>query len=482
MVRAAPADITRRSARHRRRVDAPVRRDHAGHDPRLPVDAAAGDGADPRDHLQRGHRDPLPERDVGEPDVAPLVDRPHDARALAWQADSCGVPEPEPPERFGEGVTPEAARDLGGADVARELEHLGDGQHAVSVRVVDRVLADHHLAHQAVEAVVRLHHARVERRGDGERLHGRARLVGVGDGPVAGLRLGGADRLVRVERRHRRHRQHLARARVHHDRHGALGMVLGGAGRQRALGDERQVAVDGQHGVVAAGAGRIHRPFDRDVASESVPHPLHRRRRPAQLLVQGQLDAVEPTAFGAGVPHHRRRQAAVRVEAARLAGERHPRQPQRLDRLGLLGGHLALHPGEEPALLELLLQLGSVHPENARQLPRRFAGIGELPRVAVDRIDVRGRCQIGAVAVEDPPAPRGQLDLTQVLLLGHRPQPIGVANLQVDGALADGEEERRQHHATNGDPDARPAARGDQHRRPTLRQPGVMEARPRVRA
>ncbi len=145
MVRAAPADITRRSGATGGVSIVPSGADHARDDPRLPVDAAARDGADPRDHLQRRHRDPLPERDVGEPDVAPLVDRPHHAGALARQADPGRVSEPEPPERVGEGVASEAPRDLGGADVARKLEHLGDRQHAVPVGVVDRVLADHHL-------------------------------------------------------------------------------------------------------------------------------------------------------------------------------------------------------------------------------------------------------------------------------------------------------------------------------------------------
>ena len=72
------------------------------------------------------------------------------------------------------------------------LEHLGDGQHAVALGVVDGVLADLIVPfrqNQRRRAAPRRRRAR----GDGERLHRRAGLEGVGDGAVArALRLGGA--------------------------------------------------------------------------------------------------------------------------------------------------------------------------------------------------------------------------------------------------------------------------------------------------
>ena len=114
-----------------------------------------------------------------------------------------------------------------------------------------------------------------------------------------------------------------------------------------------------------------------------------------------------------------------------------PGKPQRLHRRHLVRRHLALDPGEEPPLPELLLQLRAIEPQHARQPPGRVARVGELARVAVDRIDVGGRRQLGAVAVEDPAAPRRQLDLAQVLLLGHRAQPVRLAHLQLERALAD---------------------------------------------
>ncbi len=187
MVRAAPADITRRSGADRRRVDASrpaatTRATIRG----CAVDAAARDGADrPRSSAAASPRSPARTRcwrTRCRPTCRPAARR---RRARPAGRFPSGCPNPNRASASAKRVAPEAARDLGGADVARELEHLGDGQHAVRVRVVDRVLADHHPAHQAVEAVVRLHHAGVERRGDGERLHGRAGLVGVGDGAVA---------------------------------------------------------------------------------------------------------------------------------------------------------------------------------------------------------------------------------------------------------------------------------------------------------
>ena len=237
--------------------------------------------------------------------------------------------------------------------------------------------------------------------------------------------------VVRVVGRRRRHRQHLARARIHHDGDGALRVALRHARRQRALGDERQVAIDGQHHVAAgwcsARRPRLSMAMSRPSASRI---PCTDDDVPRSCLIQRQLDPVQAVPLRARVPHDRRRQRPVGIEAARLARERDAGQPQRLHRRHLVGRHLALDPGEEPPLPELLLQVGAVEPQDARQPARGVARVGELARVAVDRIDVGRRRQLGAVAVEDAAAARRQLDLAQVLLFRHAAQPVRVAHLQ----------------------------------------------------
>ena len=182
----------------------------------------------------------------------------------------------------------------------------------------------------------------------------------------------------------------------------ALGVVLRRARRQRALGDERQVAVDGQHDVAARGAAarrpRLRRAMSRPSASRI---PCTDDDVPRSCLSSASSIPSRPFPSEPGVPHDRRRQRAVGIEAARLARERDAGQPQRLHRRDLVGRHLALHPGEEPPLPELLLQVGALEPQHARQPARGVARVGELARVAIDRIDVGGRRQLGAVAVED---------------------------------------------------------------------------------
>ena len=134
-------------------------------------------------------RQPLAERDVREPDVAPLLDRAHDAGALARQADAGRLAEAEPHQRVGQPRRAPARRAILVAPMLLEnLNTSATVSDAVRMRVVDRVLADHHPAHQAVEAVVGLHDARLERGGDGERLHRRPGLERVGDGAVARAR------------------------------------------------------------------------------------------------------------------------------------------------------------------------------------------------------------------------------------------------------------------------------------------------------
>ena len=76
------------------------------------------------------------------------------------------------------------------------------------------------------------------------------------------------------------------------------------------------------------------------------------------------------------MPHHRRRQRAVGIEAARLAREGQAGQPQRLHRLHLFRRHLALDPREEALLSQLLRQLLEVDAQERDSLRAASTGSG----------------------------------------------------------------------------------------------------------
>ena len=301
MVRAAAGAITRRSGA-------------AGHASIVPSGCTTratmrGGGrcrrpaiaATPVGDLQRRHRQAVAERRRWRTRCRPTsrpAARSRPARPAARCRSACrsrSAPA-RPPARRG----PAGARSWSAPMLLENLKTSADRQHAVRVRVVDGVLAHHHPPHQAVEPVVGLDRARVQRRRDGEGLHRRAGLVRVGDGAVARAGLGRARRDRSGCRSARdaiastspvRGSIMIATAR--------LGVVLRRRRRQRALGDERQVAVDREHDVAARRcSARPTVALDRDVAPERVPHPLDRRRRAAQLLVERQLDAVEAVALG----------------------------------------------------------------------------------------------------------------------------------------------------------------------------------------
>ncbi len=85
-------------------------------------------------------------------------------------------------------------------------------------------------------------------------------------------------------------------------------------------------------------------PWDEQLAALGVAQAGQARVLPAQLVVEGQLQALQPVAVEAHHAHHVRAQLALRVEALGLLGEADARQPERLHRL-----HLArASPGASP--------------------------------------------------------------------------------------------------------------------------------------
>ena len=141
-------------------------------------DAAVGDRRVGGDHLHRRDRLALAEREVGHRRARVLPPVQHDAALLAGKVDAGRLAEPEPVHPVVEPLGAELLADQVGADVARVLEDLGDGQRLVAVvlGVVDLPVGELE-DRRDVELRVRRDHPVLERAGDRDRLERRARLV-----------------------------------------------------------------------------------------------------------------------------------------------------------------------------------------------------------------------------------------------------------------------------------------------------------------
>ena len=112
------------------------------------------------------------------------------------------------------------------------------------MRVVDRLVADGQRARRGVDDRHRLDFAGLQCGGDGERLHGRAGLEGVGERAVAHPLAHGTAAIVRVVRGPVGERQDFAGARVENDQAAGFGLV--GLDRRLELpeGEILQTAVE----------------------------------------------------------------------------------------------------------------------------------------------------------------------------------------------------------------------------------------------
>ena len=129
--------------------------------------------------------------------------------------------------------------------------------------------------------------ARGERRGDRERLDGRARLEAIGDRAVAD-RVGGRaapPRVVRIERRVVRDREDLAGLRIHHDDAARARFERAHRERELALRDVLDRLVDRQVDVVALRRAVVEQLLREHDATAPIDHRRHRLGRAAEALL-----------------------------------------------------------------------------------------------------------------------------------------------------------------------------------------------------
>ena len=277
-------------------------------------------------------------------------------------------------------------RDLEGTDIARFLDHALDRQGTVVVRVADGEAADLVAPGRCVDDGVRRHAVGFQRHGDGDRLHGRAGLEGVGHGAVAQLFAGQVFALVGHITRVVGQCQHLACDGVQHHHAAGLGTVRRDGVAQLLIGKELDLAVNAELDVFAIEwrHGFAH-------AFDDAPQPVldHAARTclAGQVPIKLQLDAFLAAVFHVGETHHMRSSFAFGVLALVFLALVNAFDVERGNLLADRFVDLALDPDKALVLvLQLFVEILLRHAEQTRDL----AQLDTHRRIVA--LDVFGNC------------------------------------------------------------------------------------------
>ena len=359
-------------------------------------------------------------------------------------------------------VAAETLAHLGRPDVARELDHLGEGQPAVGVRVVDRPAARLEPPVLAEEELSRGHEMLLDRRRREHRLEGGAGLVRVRDRPVAHpvapALIGRVAGLVRVVGGDVREGEDLAGGRVEHDGRTTHCARRGDAALELALGRLLDGGIERQLEAVSLVRGSADAAGEH-LAAARIAIELQVLRLAADDPVIALLEPFEPLGVDADEAEHVGRQVAVRVEPPAFGDRVDPRELEPRDRLRLARQGLALEPDERLAARELRPQRAWRHVQRGGERGEASVdpGRAQFPRPNVDRRDVDRQGQRVPGAVDNGSSVRKQLDALMVLH-GCQPGKGGSAEHgQIERPQRDEREEDRED-ASRDDHAPRPGA------------------------
>lgn len=311
-------------------------------------------------------------------------------------------------------------------------------------RVVDHGRADLVRARRRVDDRVRRDLALVDRQRDDERLDRRAGLERVDHRAVAQLLAGESRAVVRVERRIVREREDFAVLRIEHDDAAGHRVVLEHGGLQLAERELLDAPVDRQLDRRAVLRGH-ERPRVGDDPAEPVANHLALARRAGQQRVRGELDAFLPLILDVREADHVCGRFAFRIEALRIGDLRDAVDRELVEAARGLGVDLALEQHEGLVVAEAALHFGERHVEQLRDL--RIVGVGHLLRVRPDLVGREADREHRAIAVDDAPAHRVELDRALVTLLALTDVEILIRDLHPERAHDQrGERDEHENH------------------------------------
>ncbi len=219
----------------------------------------------------------------------------------------------------------------------------------------------------------------LERGAGDHRLEGRAGLVLVGERPVtapARRQVGHVDR-----------RQDFAGARVHEQREAAQRVQGIHRARQVGFEDALEIRIEGEHDPIAILGRAPHAARQRMRLAPPVPDQGRPARVPAQQVVEGELEALDPGVVEVGATHDLLGGRPEQVLALSFDREIHPAPALVGEPLAHLGGHAACDPQEPGLGVELALEATGIEPQDLRERTRGRRRVLHLAR--------RGRNRVG---------------------------------------------------------------------------------------
>ena len=287
----------------------------------------------------------------------------------------------------------------------------------------------------------------LQRARDGERLEGRAGLVGRADGAVLAREVGGVAGLVGVDARPVGEREQRAGARVHDDRRGGVRAPGLADVREHLLGLVLDRLVDRERDL-GAGLGRA-RLAQLDRLAERVLDQAALAVAAAQLGVERVLEPRQAGALGADAADQLGGEEVARVGAAVLGDELEPLDLHPLDAPRADRGHAVGEVGEAGvAARELLEELALGRAQGARELGGDLGRVLDQVRRHGDGRRGLGDGELDPVAVGDRAALGGDGDLRGLLGRGDLAQRVGAHHPEPAGAQAGerehGEEDREE--------------------------------------
>ena len=292
----------------------------------------------------------------------------------------------EEAERFQEALLPldpGGLGDAGGPCINRVNEDVLDRHgFARGMGVAQQEAA--HPKRAGVEAVVAGGDPFVERHGDGEGLEHRAKLINVGDDPVAAGLVLGLAAAVRIEAWQRQRGHHLAIPDIQHQ-------------PQRRL---RLIALHRLRKLLG------HRMLNANVERQLEVGPLFERcgrQLPHELLVDIPLDAAHTLVIDIGDAEDLRGLVAGWIGPLDRGQQGQPRNAQAMHGRRLIWRKPALHPFEAARLVVKLARQGALVQigKNRGELLRRLVGMRDFPGVGGEPIDTDVGGEQRAVAVDD---------------------------------------------------------------------------------
>jgi len=396
------------------------------------------------DELDQAHGNTVAVGHGGLLDGAPVFPGPHPPGHFTGETQMGHLAEAQVLEVFPHFLIAQGGGDLGRAHVGRLLDHLGHGQVAVGVGIVDGGGADGEPARRAMNDGAGLHPALFQGQGNGEGLHGGAWLEGIGHRPVAQLGPGEMLAVIGVVGRPVGQGQDFPVTGIHHHGTAALGVIVLNGFLQLAEGQILDFGIQGQGDVLAIlrrlGGTHVFHHLTAPVLDHGAAAVMAH-----ELVLEGQFHPFQTLVVNTSKAHDVGSHFPGGVVAAVFLVLVDTRQFHLGDALPDFRGNLAFEVNEVPVLRQAPLQFPLIDFQQGRQALGLFRRQLHVPGNGPDGFHGGGNRQNFPIPVRNP-APGGEhVQLPPVAGIPLLLKKIVIDDLEIEGTAHQGGKAQEQH-------------------------------------